>query len=69
MFFFSSCEHDVSYPVCFSTDVFILVAVFSVVLLLAFLALSSRYGEDEVPCSDVVYVKTTSTPAHAQNDP
>ncbi|KTG42943.1 hypothetical protein cypCar_00047117 [Cyprinus carpio] len=46
--------------------VLILVAVFSVVLLLAFLALSSRYGEDEVPCSDV---KTTSTPAHAQNDP
>uniref|UniRef100_A0A8C1GQK5 Ig-like domain-containing protein n=1 Tax=Cyprinus carpio TaxID=7962 RepID=A0A8C1GQK5_CYPCA len=45
MFFFSSCEHDVNYPVCFSTDVLILVAVFSVVLLLAFLALSSRYGE------------------------
>ncbi|KAF4099460.1 hypothetical protein G5714_019586 [Onychostoma macrolepis] len=49
--------------------VFILVAVFSVVLLLAFLALSSRYGEDEVACSDVVYVETTSPPAHAQNDP
>ncbi|XP_043075010.1 polymeric immunoglobulin receptor-like [Puntigrus tetrazona] len=49
-------------------NVFILVAVFSVLLLLAFLALSSRYGEDEVPCSDVVYVSTTSTPAHVQND-
>lgn len=25
--------------------------------------------QDEVACSDVVYIKTTSTPAHAQNDP
>ncbi|XP_052390644.1 polymeric immunoglobulin receptor-like [Carassius gibelio] len=41
--------------------VFILVAVFSVILLLAFLALSSRCGEEEVPCSDVVYVETIYT--------
>ncbi|XP_073672720.1 immunoglobulin superfamily member 10-like [Garra rufa] len=47
--------------------VFILVSVFSVVLLLAFLALSSRYGKDEVAFSNVVYVKTSSTAAHAQN--
>ncbi|XP_026088521.1 uncharacterized protein LOC113062773 [Carassius auratus] len=41
--------------------VFILVAVFSVILLLAFLALSSRCGKEEVPCSDVVYVETIYT--------
>ncbi|XP_073672708.1 polymeric immunoglobulin receptor-like [Garra rufa] len=48
--------------------IYILVTVFPVVLLLAFLALSSRYGKDEVSCSDAVCVKTSSTTAHAQND-
>ncbi|KAK2883464.1 hypothetical protein Q8A67_017101 [Cirrhinus molitorella] len=49
--------------------VYILVTVFPIVLLLVFLALSSRYGKDEVAFSSVVYVKTSSTPAHAQNVP
>ncbi|XP_056337590.1 uncharacterized protein si:dkey-15j16.6 isoform X3 [Danio aesculapii] len=48
--------------------VFILVAVFTSVVLLAFLALSTRYAKKVVENSAVVYVETAPIPAHRRND-
>ncbi|XP_048011292.1 uncharacterized protein LOC125244936 [Megalobrama amblycephala] len=51
-----------------SQYLFILVVVFPLTLILPFLALSSRYGKDEVACSAIVYVETAFPPDHTQND-
>ncbi|XP_021324299.1 uncharacterized protein si:dkey-15j16.6 isoform X2 [Danio rerio] len=48
--------------------VFILVAVFTSVVLLAFLALSTRYAKTAVANSAAVYVETAPIPAHRRND-